>query len=80
MTQSIINKTTLDAKGLALQYLIREPKLKSKQKKAIILLHGVDSNEQDLFSLSNQLPDDAYVICPRGQFTLGAGSYACRLQ
>lgn len=61
---------------MVLQYLVREPKVRSEKKKAIILLHGVGSNENDLFSLANQLPGDFLVISPRGQFTLGAGRYA----
>ncbi|MDB5279030.1 MAG: esterase [Ferruginibacter sp.] len=59
-----------------LQYLAREPKVQSAKKQAIILLHGVGSNEADLFSLADQLPDDFLIICPRGQYTLGAGRYA----
>lgn len=77
MTQTIINEATSDtAKGLALQYLVREPKVKSTKQKAIVLLHGVGSNEQDLFSLANSLPDEFLIISARGQFTLGAGRYA----
>ena len=77
MTQININDTTSSVtNGLALQYLVREPKLKGAKQKAIILLHGVGSNEQDLFSLAPQLPDDCWVIAPRGQFTLSAGRYA----
>jgi phospholipase/carboxylesterase len=77
MTNTIIkelNSTNTDT--MILQYLAQEPKVKSEKKKAIILLHGVGSNEQDLFSLANQLPEDFFVISPRGQFTLGAGRYA----
>lgn len=62
--------------SLALKYLIKVPQVKSAKNKAIILLHGVGSNEEDLFSLSNHLPDDLYIISPRGQFTLDAGRYA----
>ncbi|MBS1731811.1 MAG: alpha/beta fold hydrolase [Bacteroidetes bacterium] len=62
--------------SMALYYLIREPKIKSDRKKAIILLHGVGSNENDLFSLADKLPRDMYVIAPRGQFALGTGRYA----
>lgn len=61
---------------LVLQYLAREPKLTSAKKKAIILLHGVGSNENDLFSLADQMPEDFLVIAPRGQFTLGPNRYA----
>jgi phospholipase/carboxylesterase len=69
-----INSATSDS--MVLQYLVREPKIKSTKKKAIILLHGVGSNESDLFSLADQLPQDFYVIAARGQFTLSEGSYA----
>jgi phospholipase/carboxylesterase len=39
-------------------------------------LHGVGSNENDLFSLADQLPKDYYIISPRGKFTISEGSYA----
>jgi phospholipase/carboxylesterase len=75
MTNTIIKETNNSTSdSMVLQYLVREPKVKSEKKKAIILLHGVGSNEQDLFSLAKQLPDDFLVVSPRGQFTLGAGS------
>lgn len=77
MTNTLIqehaNKTS---DSLVLQYLVREPRIKSEKKKAIILLHGVGSNENDLFGHADQLPDDFLVISPRGQFTLGANRYA----
>ncbi len=77
MAKTIINETTSATPGsMVLKYLVREPKVKSAKKKAIILLHGVGSNEQDLFSLADQLPDDFFIISPRGQFTLGGGRYA----
>lgn len=69
-----INSISKDS--LALKYLIKEPPFKSEKKKAIILLHGVGSNENDLFSLAEQLSKDYYIISPRGQFTLTEGSYA----
>ena len=60
----------------ALQFLIREPNTTSETKKAVILLHGVGSNEHDLFSFSDQFPEDILVISPRGLYTIGAGRYA----
>ena len=77
MTNTIIEETnSATSDSMVLQYLVREPKIKSTKKRALILLHGVGSNEADLFSLADQLPGDFYVIAPRGQFILGAGSYA----
>lgn len=60
----------------SLQYLVRETKEVTGKRKAIVLLHGVGSNEQDLFRVGNQLPGDFLVIVPRGKYTLGAGRYA----
>ena len=68
------NSNTTDS--TVLQYLVREPKVQSEKKKAIILLHGVGSNEKDLFGIANMLPDDLYIIAPRGQFALGGDRYA----
>lgn len=77
MTDTIINETNNTTSGsMILQYLVREPKVKSEKKIAIILLHGVGSNANDLFSLTDELPNDYYIISPRGQFILGAGRYA----
>jgi phospholipase/carboxylesterase len=77
MTNTIIKETNgTRSDSMVLQYLVREPKLQSTKKKAIILLHGVGSNETDLFNLADQLPGDFYVIAPRGQFTLNEGRYA----
>jgi phospholipase/carboxylesterase len=74
LTMETINPISKDS--AALKYLIKEPQTKSVKKKAIILLHGVGSNETDLFSLADQLPKDYYIISARGKFTLSEGSYA----
>ena len=70
------HETTVETKNLALKYLIREPKIKTDKRKGIILLHGVGSNEKDLFGLANYLPDDFYVISARGPFALGGERFA----
>jgi phospholipase/carboxylesterase len=59
-----------------LQYLIQAPKKTTGKHKAVLLLHGVGSNEQDLFGLASRMPDDFYVISARGPITLGTNSYA----
>ena len=76
MTSPNIIENNQTADQLELHYLIKEPQKKAVKNKAIILLHGVGSNEQDLFNLAEQLPDDYFIISPRGQFTLGPGRYA----
>lgn len=62
--------------GTALQYLVREPKIASEHAPLLILLHGVGSNEKDLFSFANRLPDTYRIISVRAPITLGTGSYA----
>ncbi|MDB5942289.1 MAG: phospholipase [Ramlibacter sp.] len=42
----------------------------------LVLLHGVGSNEQDLFGLAPQVPPQFHVLSLRGPLTLGPGSYA----
>lgn len=74
MSTDISNTVTTD--NPVLHYLIREPKAATAKKKAIILLHGVGSNEQDLFGLADHLPADYYIISARGPYTLGPGRYA----
>lgn len=69
-----INSTSEDS--MVLKYLVKEPQKASTIKKAIILLHGVGSNEKDLFGLSEYLPPDFYIISVRGKFTFSEGSYA----
>lgn len=61
---------------LNLQYLVREGSTASGKQKVLILLHGVGSNEQDLFSLAAFLPDTVTVISPRGPFILDTQRYA----
>ncbi len=63
-------------KNLSLEYLIREPKIKSTSPPLLILLHGYGSNEQDLFSFAEELPDELLIISARAPLSLGFGSYA----
>jgi phospholipase/carboxylesterase len=58
-----------------LTYLVREPKVHVGKPPLIILLHGVGSNEHDLFTFSNSLPDRFLVVSARGPYTLGKDSY-----
>lgn len=76
MIQSIKKETSLTNDQFSLKFLIREPKINTVIRKAVVLLHGVGSNEKDLFSFSNQLKDDWFVISPRGPFTIGQDRHA----
>ena len=59
-----------------LEYLIRKPKIETKNSPLLILLHGYGSNEEDLFSFATELPDELLIISARAPLTLGVGSYA----
>lgn len=65
-----------NAQNSALKYVVREPKIKSEAPPLLILLHGVGSNEMDLFSFVKQLPDKYLVVSVRAPITLSEGSYA----
>ncbi|EKJ88257.1 phospholipase/carboxylesterase [Leptospira meyeri] len=58
-----------------LEYLVRKPKVSIENPPLLLLLHGVGSNEEDLFSLSNYLPESLLVVSVRGPLILGTGSY-----
>ncbi len=57
-------------------YLTREPKIHSEHPPVIILLHGIGSNEKDLFSFADQLPDKFLVISARAPHAVARDSYA----
>jgi phospholipase/carboxylesterase len=75
MNTSIHGQATLKS-AASLQYLVRQPKIKTEKTPLIILLHGVGSNEEDLFSLADHLPDNFLVVSARGPYTISPGSYA----
>jgi phospholipase/carboxylesterase len=60
----------------SLYYIFKEPKIKSAKPPVIILMHGIGSNEKDLFSFANQLPDSFLVISLRAPIKLSNDSYA----
>lgn len=61
---------------MSLQYIVREPKTEIQNPPLLILLHGYGSNEQDLFSFAEELPDELIIVSARAPYNLGAGSYA----
>lgn len=61
---------------LLLKYLVRMPEKLSVKQRAIILLHGVGSNEKDLFAKADHFPDDLLIISARAPYDMGTGRYA----
>lgn len=61
---------------MTLHHLVREPKIKNDKNPLLLLLHGYGSNEEDLFSFANELPDEYFVISARAPYDMMYGSYA----
>ena len=62
--------------NLSLEYKIREPKVKLDKNPLLLLLHGYGSNEADLFSFAEELPENYYIISARAPYDMQYGSYA----
>jgi len=62
--------------NFSLEYLVRSPKIHIDNPPLLIMLHGYGSNEQDLFSFANELPDELLIISAQAPLSLGFGSYA----
>ncbi|CAL2104522.1 Phospholipase [Tenacibaculum sp. 190130A14a] len=61
---------------MSLHYLIREPKTTSTNPPLLVLLHGYGSNERDLFSFAEELPDEFLIVSAQAPHSMGFGSYA----
>ncbi|AQS92881.1 phospholipase [Polaribacter sp. BM10] len=59
-----------------LNYVVREPKINIEKPSLLILLHGYGSNEQDLFSFANELPDNLLIVSAQAPMSMGFGGYA----
>ncbi len=61
---------------LSLVHLVRPPGVEASTPPLLLLLHGVGSNEDDLFGLAPFLDERFLIISARAPNTLGPGSYA----
>lgn len=59
-----------------LQYIVRQPKTAIKNPPLLVLLHGYGSNEEDLFSFAEELPNDLLIVSARAPYDMGYGGYA----
>lgn len=60
----------------SLVYIKREPKIKIAKPPVLILMHGLGSNEKDLFGLAAQVPDSFLVVSLRAPFSYTQDGYA----
>jgi phospholipase/carboxylesterase len=67
----------MPAKKLLLEHLVLPARVESPAKPPLLLLlHGVGSNEQDLFELAPYLDERFFIVSTRAPITLGPGAFA----
>lgn len=60
----------MQTKNLSLHHIIKEPKTATEKSPLLIMLHGYGSNEEDLFSFADELPDNLFIISVRAPFPM----------
>ncbi|MFK8101867.1 MAG: alpha/beta hydrolase [Saprospiraceae bacterium] len=58
-----------------LHHLVRKAKDATRSAPVLILLHGYGSNENDLFSLANQIPEDWLVVTVRAPYSIAKNQF-----
>lgn len=67
--------TAQTTNSTVLKYLVKEPTIKTDKAPLVVLLHGVGSNEKDLFSFANQFPANFLVVSARAPYAISEGRY-----
>ena len=60
----------MNSKELSLQHLIRKPKIQTEKSPLLIMLHGYGSDENDLFSFAEELPDELFIISVKAPYAM----------
>ena len=60
----------------SLKYISKIPQKIDPSTSLVILIHGYGSNEEDLFSFANELPENLIVVSVRAPQNIGFGGYA----
>jgi phospholipase/carboxylesterase len=61
--------------SVSLTHIVRKPVVPSEGPPLLVLLHGVGSNEEDLFGLADHLDERFFVASVRAPLTLGPGAF-----
>ncbi|CAM1335070.1 alpha/beta hydrolase [Tenacibaculum aestuariivivum] len=61
---------------MSLHYIIKEPKQAITNPPLLILIHGYGSNEQDLFSFAEELPQNMLIVSIQAPYSMGNGAFA----
>ncbi len=63
------------ARDLSLVHLVREPGVATQAPPLLLLLHGVGSNEADLFGLAPYIDERFLIVSARAPVVMGPGAY-----
>ena len=66
----------MNTNTLSLYHLVRKPKVSVEKAPLLIMLHGYGSNEEDLFSFAEELPEELFVISLRAPYPMPPYGYA----
>jgi predicted esterase/catechol 2,3-dioxygenase-like lactoylglutathione lyase family enzyme len=69
------DNTFMEPVELSLPHLIRHPKVSLRHAPLLLLLHGQESSEKDIFNIAAALDERFMVVCPRGIFYQVPGRY-----
>lgn len=61
---------------MVLQYQVKLPEVLNEKPALVLLMHGVGSNEADMFRLADEFKGNVVVISARAPFTIAPGRYA----
>ncbi|MGY5846730.1 alpha/beta hydrolase [Salegentibacter sp. HM20] len=56
--------------NLNLEYIVREPLVKSDKAPLLIMLHGYGSDENDLFSFAQELPEELFIVSAKAPYPM----------
>ena len=60
----------MQTKELSLYHILRPSSILNKKAPVLFMLHGYGSNEEDLFSFANELPEDLFIISIRAPYNM----------
>ncbi|HAD11470.1 MAG TPA: esterase [Saprospirales bacterium] len=69
-------KISMATSTAELEYLIRKPTVDTANPPVLILLHGLGSNEHDLFSFASRIPENWLVVSARGPISQGGNRHS----
>ncbi len=55
---------------LSLEHIVRKPKIQSEKTPALFMFHGYGSDENDLFSFAEHLPEELFVISAKAPYAM----------